>query len=320
MSGLFGRQQRFQFFLIAGELTNTFSQFFSGHGIFVGRPAELALGQALTRFTRIARRKFLLQRASVFSQLLEQLGADGQAITARQLFDLVQIAEAGTHHDGLEVVGLVVVVDARHGLHTGIVCADIIGARRLLVPVVDAAHERRDQKHARFSASNGLGEGKQQRQVGLNTVLLELLGSTNTFPGRGQLDQYPIATDACSIVETDNALTALDQRVGVERQACVYLSGHATRYNLENLLADGNCKAVAGQTDVALGTAERVGKHLSVAFARSGLEQQGRVGRGVLRLEAFDGAEIAGIGNNSGEFLELIQLGSHERALSCAVG
>ena len=70
---------------------------------------------------------------------------------------------------------------------------DVVDALRLLVPVVDAADERRDQRHAGLGAGHGLGEAEQQRQVAVDAFALEPLGGADAFPGAGDLDQDALA-------------------------------------------------------------------------------------------------------------------------------
>ena len=57
-----------------------------------------------------------------------------------------------------------------------------LGAAFLLVVVVDAADERRDQRHAGFGAGHRLREAEEQRHVAVNAFLLELGGGANAFP------------------------------------------------------------------------------------------------------------------------------------------
>jgi len=172
-------------------------------------------------------------------------------------------------------------------------------------------------KHACVSASLCLSEGKQQRQVALDAFLFQLFGSADTFPGRGQLDQDAITADTGLVVQLDQTFCALDAGVGVERDAGVHFGGNTARHHFQNFLADRHGETVAGQADVILRTAEGFFQAVGVAVAGGGFEQQGRVGGGINRLELFNGSEIASIGDDGGDFFELFQLGSHERALSC---
>ncbi len=169
---------------------------------------------------------------------------------------------------------LVVVVDAADRLHTGVFGALVVAALVLLVPVVDTAHERGDQEHARFGAGHRLGEGEQQGEVGLDAGLFQLLGGADAFPGGGDLDQHTLAADAGLLVEADQPLAALDHRLGVERKACIHLGGDASGDQFEDLLAHRHGEQVTGQADIALALLHGVAQVLGIARHRSRLEQQ----------------------------------------------
>jgi hypothetical protein len=110
---------------------------------------------------------------------------------------------------------------------------------------------------------------------------------------------------------------ALEDGVSVERQTGIHLGGNAAGHHFQDFLADGYRKTVAGQAYIAVAVGNSLIQQLGIAWDRRGLEQQGRVGSGVLWLELGEGRKIAGIGYYSGELLELLQLGSHGLALSC---
>src|SRR5580658_3311348 len=96
------------------------------------------------------------QLALSMFELAEQLRRNGEQIAAGQFFNLTNVAEARAHHDRLVSEFLEVVVDPRYRLHPGIVGALVILARVFLVPVKNAAHERRDKCNARIGGGNGL--------------------------------------------------------------------------------------------------------------------------------------------------------------------
>ena len=81
-------------------------------------------------------------------------------------------------------------------LHAGIVGGRDLRAAFLLVVVVDAADERRNQRHARFGARHGLRKAEQQRHVAVNALALELTGGADAFPRAADLDQDALAGDA----------------------------------------------------------------------------------------------------------------------------
>ncbi|MNF85268.1 hypothetical protein D3C84_676560 [compost metagenome] len=251
--------------------------------------------------------------------MVEQFGADGQAVTAGQLFDLADIAETGAHDHGLVVIGLVVVVDARDRLHARIFRAHIVSASGFLVPVVDAPHERRNQEHPGVGTGHGLGKGKQQGQVGLDAFALQFFRRTNTFPGRRQLDQHAITANTGLFVQV-NQLLGLGQRgFFIKGQARIHLGGNPPRNHLQDTAAHGHGKTITGQAHIAVAALHGLVQLLGIHRHGRGLEQQGRVGGGVDRLETGNGIDVAGVGNNSGVLFQLFELGSHVRALSCAV-
>ena len=147
------------------------------------------------------------QRRVAGLQRGQQLGADGQQVAAGQRGDLADVAEAGAHHLGGDAVALVVVVDGgAPTVHAGVVGAGVRGfvpggAGALLVPVVDAADEGRDQLHAGVAAGHGLREAEQQRQVAVDAFAFQHLGGADAFPGGGDLDQHALAADARGFVQ-----------------------------------------------------------------------------------------------------------------------
>ena len=109
---------------------------------------------------------------------------------------------------------------------------------------------------------------------------------------------------------------SLEHGIGIERQAGVDFGGDPARDHLEDLLAHGNAKTVAGQADITLAVADAGAEQVGITGNGRSLEQQRGVGGGIHRLDPGDGVEVAGVGHHGGDFLQLFQLGSHERALS----
>jgi hypothetical protein len=86
----------------------------------------------------IVRVQLLRHRLRRVLQLLEGRRADREEVDTREGLDLADVAERGTHHNGLVAVLLVVVEDALNGLDTRVLLADIVRAGLvLLVPVED---------------------------------------------------------------------------------------------------------------------------------------------------------------------------------------
>ncbi len=228
-------------------------------------------------------------------------------------------AEARAHHLGLVAELLVVRVDAAHRLHARIVRAAVlglvpVGAGLLLVPVVDAPDERRDQLRAGFGAGGGLHEREQQGHVALDAFLLQHLGGADSFPGRGELDQHALAADAGGFVQVDQFAALVDRALGVERQARVDLGRDAARDDLEDFGAEGDQQAVDDDVGRFAGViAHGFLEQRLVRILLDGLQDQRRIGGRVLRLVLRELLEIARIGDDGGVLLQLVECGSHER-------
>ena len=89
---------------------------------------------------------------------------------------------------------LVVMVNLGDRLHSGVVgtghCRFIPrAASGLFSPVVNPANKGRDQLHLGLGASHRLAKREQQRQIGADAALLQLLCGFNAFPSSGNFDQ-----------------------------------------------------------------------------------------------------------------------------------
>src|SRR5271165_5019294 len=99
----------------------------------------------------------------------------------------------------------------------------ILGGRYLLdpsllqVPVVDAADEGRDERDLGMGAGNRLRKAEEQRQVAVNSLLLQPLGGTDSFPGRGDLDQDPLPANSVGLIKVDQVMGLADRGLGIER-------------------------------------------------------------------------------------------------------
>ena len=91
------------------------------------------------------------------------------------------------------------------------------------MPVINSADEGRNQLHVGLPASNCLANRKQQRKVGVNAALLQLLSCLNAFPRCREFDQYTVNMNALGLVELDNSLATRKRRVGIKTQAGIYL-------------------------------------------------------------------------------------------------
>ncbi|MNE41150.1 hypothetical protein D3C80_1352060 [compost metagenome] len=147
-----------------------------------------------------------------------------------------------------------------------------------------------------------------------------MLGGADAFPGRGDLDQHPLAADAGRFVQADQSLGSLDAGLAVEGQARIHLGGDAPRNDLQDFATNGHGKAIAGQAQILSGTGDGGLQLPGITRQRGSLEQQRGVGGGVHRLQARNGVEVAGVGDHGGVLLELLQLGSHlTKALSLQI-
>ena len=125
-------------------------------------------------------------------ELLEKVWCNGKIVASGQLRDLANVAERGTHDDGIVAVFLVVVEDLLHGLDAWVFVCLIVFLGVGLIPVKNAANEGRDQEGTGFSSGNSLDEGEHEGQVAVDAMFrLKDLGGSDTFPCRGELDQDP---------------------------------------------------------------------------------------------------------------------------------
>lgn len=128
--------------------------------------------------------------------------SNGEVVAASELGDLANGAERGTHDDGLVAELLVVVEDAADRLDTGVLLLGVLLLGGSLVPVKDTANEGGDEEGVRLSSSDGLDEREHEGQVGVDAVVpLEDLGSLDTLPCRGDLDENALLANALLLVQ-----------------------------------------------------------------------------------------------------------------------
>lgn len=135
-------------------------------------------------------------------QVLQQVGRDGQVVTAGQLGDLTGVTERGSHDNGLVAVLLVVVEDVLHRLDTGVLLGSVLLLVVGLVPVKDTTNEGGDEEGAGLSTSDGLDSREDEGQVAVDAMLaLKDVGGLDTLPGGGDLDEDAVLGDALRFVE-----------------------------------------------------------------------------------------------------------------------
>ncbi len=93
---------------------------------------------------------------------MEDTHCDGQVITSRQLCDLTNVPETGTHDNCLVAKLLVVVEDLHNAFDPWVFLGAVVLLVRCFVPVEDTADKRRNEVSACFGCSNGLGEGEHE--------------------------------------------------------------------------------------------------------------------------------------------------------------
>src|SRR5436190_3576515 len=180
------------------KLAYPFAQLFGVHRVFVMHPTECLLVEMNLGHSR-RESAFHAQAARDLAlglfHLLQEVGADREQVAAGEADDLVHLAKTGPHDLGLVTELLEVVVNPGDRRNARVFLGGDVAAPLLLVPVVDPADERRDQRHASLGAGHGLGKAEQKGQVAVNALALELLGGANTFPSAGDLDEDALSAD-----------------------------------------------------------------------------------------------------------------------------
>ena len=187
------------------------------------------------------------------------------------------------------------------------------------MPVEDTADERGDELDLRFGAGDGLGEGEKEGEVAMDALFFKDFGGLDAFPCGGDLDQDAVAGNAFLFVGGDQFQRFCDGAFGVEGKAGVHFGGDAAGDDFQDLKAEEDEDAVedrvgeglAGEAAVLMFGDGLVDQRAVFLLGR-GLEDEGRVGGCILRLEFLHRLEIAGIGDNGGELLELVEL-CHDR-------
>ena len=258
-------------------------------------------------------------------QLRQQLRADGQQIAASKRRDLADVAKRRTHDFGLDAMFFVVVKNRLHRLHAGVVRTRLgrlvpRGAGGFFVPVVNAAHKRRDQLHFGLATGHGLAEREEQRQIAANAFTLEFGRGLDALPGRGDFDQHTLAGNALRLVERHDAPRPGHRGGGVKAQAGIDFGGHAAGNGVQNLGAKAHQQMVHHHVQrLAAVRLHGFGQQGGIFGFLHRLQDQRRVGGGVLRLELGQLLEVTGIGHHRGELLEGVELVHRVFALSCVV-
>lgn len=276
---------------IGSKLADTLGQLLSGHGILVQLPAEGSLvegdlGVLLGRRGSDLGAQLALEGLVRLLELLQEVGRDGQEIASGQLLNLANGTERGAHDDGLVAVLLVVVVDLGDGDNTGILSANVLLLVGGLVPVEDTADEGRDQSNLGLGASNSLygltnckimvsknasypsrqvsikwnpeersylAEREEKGEVAVDTLnSLEVLGSLDTLPSGGDLDENALLGDAGILVKTDDLLGLGDGGLLVEGETGIDLGRDTAGDDLQDLDTKVDEELVQGRLGLGL--------------------------------------------------------------------
>ena len=302
---------------VGREFPDAFGEFVGRHGVFVEHPTEgffIHRDFFDVRFGSLGGVEFFDDWLSGFLKFLEQLGRDGEEVAAGEFADLAGVAEAGAHHLCVVAEFFVVVENPIHRLHAGILGALVFFSGLGLVVVVNAADEGRDEAHACLGASNRLGHRKKEREVAVDSFFLADGCGLRAFPGRGDLNEDALARGAEFFVETDEVARLLDGGFDIEGKAGIDLGGNAAGDDREDFAAEGD-EEVVDDLAVERGAGERAGAVVSDGFREErlvfglldGLENQRRIGRGVLRRVGADAFKVSRVGDDGGELLELVE-------------
>ena len=147
----------------------------------------------------------------------------------------------------------------------------------------------------------------------MDAGFFQLLGRTDAFPGRGELDQHAVTANASFVVQLDQLVGFLQQGRFVKRQAGIDFSRNSPWNDLQDTATHRHREQVAGQANIALAVLDGVFQQIGIAGQRGSFEQQRRIGGGINGFEAGNRIEVAGVCDHGGELLELFQLGSHGR-------
>lgn len=133
---------------------------------------------------------------------IERTHSNGEVVAPGELGNLARVPEGGTHNNRVVAVLLVVVEDVLYALDTGVLGRAVLLLGRRLVPVKNAADERRDEVSTSLSSADSLDEREHEGQVAVDAVLrLEDLGGLDALPCRGDLDEDALLGNADLLVE-----------------------------------------------------------------------------------------------------------------------
>ena len=210
---------------------------------------------------------------------------------------------------------LVVGVNFLNRLHTRIFGADVIAFVRGFVPIVNPANKRRDQFDPPFGATHCLRQRKHEREIAVDPFLFQYLARLNALPCRCDLDENAFLRNLPFFVKFDQLARFVDRAFHVERQTRVGFGRNTTRHDFQNFGAELNEQVIDDVFDLRRSAQSgffSIGQHfveqVKIFFFLGGGIDQTRVCRRITRLKLLDRFEIARVGNDNGELLQLLKL------------
>ena len=171
---------------------------------------------------------------------------------------------------------------------------------------------------AALGASDGLREREKERQVAVNAFLRDDLGGFDALPCARDFDEHAVAADACFFVKRDELAGLRDGASGVKGKTRIGFCAHTTGDDFQNLQAEVHEDMVhyivhafrAGEAAV-FAISDGFVHEVRVFGLRCGREDERGIRGRVLRLVGLHGLEVAGVCDDLGELLELVELSGH---------
>jgi hypothetical protein len=138
----------------------------------------------------------------------------------------------------------------------------------------------------------------------------------NAFPGGSDLDQHSIARNALRRVQSREPLSTGDGRGRVEAQSRIDFRGHAPWHHAQDLATKAHQHAIHdGIERFPTVCRDDLRQQRRVLGLAHGLEDQRRIRRRIAWRERSQLPEVAGVGNDRGVDLELLELAGHAQTM-----
>jgi hypothetical protein len=143
----------------------------------------------------------------------------------------------------------------------------------------------------------------------VDALVLQDARGLDAFPGRGDLDEHTLAADAGGFVQPDQAVRTRHIGRSIKAQAGIDFGRDTARYHLQDLPPEAHQHLIHHfvQRQPAVGS-DRLGQQRRVVGLLHGLEDERRIGGRILRRKLGELLEIARVGDDGGELLELVEL------------